>query len=146
VGTLPLAACQGSPLHSPPDQVGGEGPARDPDETLLLAAARAEAQMVSMLRPLLTTSPGAVRRTLRVHEAHLALLDQPGQPDQPEEDAPAGRRPRATAIAAAEERLARRHSRAAVHASSGQFARVLAGMAAAAAQQADVWRHGGAGA
>lgn len=140
VGTLPVAACQDGPLRTPAGE-DGQGPAaRDPDEALLEAAARAEAQMVSGLRPLLASGPAALRATIRVHEAHLALLEQSG-PDVPGD----GRRLRVRTIAAAEERLARRHTRAAVRASSGQFARMLAGMAAAAAQQADVWRQAGAG-
>lgn len=122
---------------------GGGGPAAvDPDEALLAAAVRREAQLLAMLRPLLTTGPASVRRTVQVHEAHLALLEQAEDADG---GASPGRRLRVGGIAAAEERLARRHAEAAVRASSGQFARVLAGMAAAAAQQAEVWRQGGAG-
>ena len=140
VGALPLAACQDGPLRTPAGE-DGQGPAApDPDEALLDAAARAEAQMVSLLRPLVASGPAALRRTVRVHEAHLALLEHPDAGDPG-----AGRRMRLSAIAAAEERLARRHTEAAVRASSGQFARMLAGMAAAAAQQADVLRQSGDG-
>lgn len=136
-----LTACQESPLRSAggsPDQGTAQA---DPDEALLAAAARDEAQMVAVLEPLLGTAPVAVRRTLQVHRDHLALLDRAEQDD---EGSAAGPRLRLEAIATAEERLARRHARAARRASSGQFARVLAAMAASAAQQAEVWRRGGA--
>ena len=145
-GVSGLAACQESPLHEPGSSEGVGVPAGDPDDALLAAAARDEARMVSMLSPLLATGPAAVRRTVQVHRAHLALLDQPDEPEQDGAGAAAPQRLRPGGIAAAEERLARRHAQAALRASSGQFARVLAAMAAAAAQQAAVWRQAGAGA
>ena len=145
-GASGLAACQEGPLRAPAGSDDVAAPAGDPDDALLAAAARDEARMVSMLSPLLADGPAGIRRTLQVHRAHLALLDQPDEPEQDDGDATAAERLRPGGIAAAEERLARRHAQAALRASSGQFARVLAAMAAASAQQAALWRQGGAGA
>lgn len=136
-GLVPLTGCQGSPLVT---EAGEPATEADPDERLLVAAAGAEAEMVARLRALLPRSPGRVRRTLQVHEAHLELL---GEADArlPEPDV-GDDRLTLRRVTAAEEALGRRHAAAAVQASSGSFARLLAGMAAAAAQQADLWRSG----
>jgi hypothetical protein len=140
-GVVPLTGCQGSPL-SIADDGGFEHDRPDPDEALLVAAVRAEAEMAARLRTLLPRSARRVRRSLQVHEAHLDLLRDATE-QLPEPDVGGGRLS-LRRVSAAEEALSRRHADAAVRASSGPFARLLAGMAAAAAQQADLWRGGAA--
>lgn len=150
-GLLPLAAaCGGSPLDVGPVERGAGPQEADPDEALLRTAVRLEEQMLTDLESLLPRSPRRVRPTLEVHRAHLALLrgaaddtDSPTEEEPEGQDGPPGGGLTPRRVSAAEARLARRHTDAAARASSGQFARVLAGMAAAAAQQADVWRGGG---
>lgn len=140
--TAPLTACEDVPLERA-DTGGPTGDAPDPDEDLLADAVRVEALMLASLQRLLDRAPAgqrpSVRRTLDVHRAHLGLL-RDGDSAPPPEARPL----RSREVAAAEDRLARRHAEAAVRASSGQFARVLAGMSAGAAQQAEVWRTSGA--
>lgn len=135
---MPLTACENVPLESSDGGAAADGIA-DPDQALLDEAVRAEAEIVAMLTPMLRTLPARFRRaaqlTVAVHAAHLELLDG----DLPVAE-PSRRRTPTWRVVGAEEALARRHGEAAVRASSGQFARVLAGMAAAAAQQAEVWR------
>lgn len=139
-GVVPLAACQGSPLRSTLDEGDSDAGGPDPDEALLAAAVRDEAEMVARLRAVLPRAPQRVRPTLQVHEAHLEVLR--GATDEPPETDGPGARLTLRRVFAAEEALGRRHAAAAVRASSGPFARVLAGMAAAAAQQAVLWRGG----
>jgi hypothetical protein len=142
-GVLPLTACEDVPLRASDGDPAGGPPTADPDEVLLEAAVRAEVGMVVLLRPLLRVGrPQArrlVQRTLEVHRAHLELIGGPGW-QRSMTPGPGRPRQRWDQVVAAEERLGRHHSEAAVRASSGQFARVLAGMAAASAQQADLWR------
>lgn len=140
VAVVPLSACVG-----PSDSGnGGPGATRDADRALVDEAVEVEAALVALLTPLTRTGPEQQRRraraTLRVHLDHLMLLE--GDPPRRTE-APSRRRDTGRAeatVASAEDRAARRHRGAAGRAASGPFARVLAAMAAASAQQAQVWR------
>ncbi len=141
-GLLPMTGCDGVGLRptADPAQVAGADP--DPDAALLEAARRAESRMVRLLRHRVRSAAaprGLARAGLEVHLAHLALLEVPAD----EEGAGRGSSPSPRDLAAAEERLARRHTELAVRATSGPFARVLAGMAAASGQQTDLWRRAG---
>jgi hypothetical protein len=138
-GALSLTGCD--------DVLGEGGPgitsartAEDPDEAVVTAAVRAEADAAAAVRRLLRSAPqrsrAQLRSTLDVHETHLGLLAPDGAP------ASAGPRVRLRGLTALEDRLSRQHTDLAVRAVSGQLARVLAAMAAASAQQADVWRRG----
>jgi hypothetical protein len=137
---LPLTACEEVTLY--PAAPGEASPAADPDESLLSAARRLEGRIVLGLQPLLRHRAEPVRRLARqglaVHEAHLEALDDRAAPG-----GGAARLRAAGQVVEAEEALARRHTDLAVRAQSGPFARVLAGMAAASAQQADLWREMG---
>lgn len=151
-GVLPLTACDDVLLESSTGAGGpADGPAADPDEQLLSDAVTAEQQALDALRALVDAAPTALRSllvaTVRVHEAHLELLDGGGGEAAPGQSVPRGQvRRRLRQVAVLEQGLARRHAASAVRATSGQFARVLAGMSAASAQQADVWRQrGGSG-
>lgn len=150
-GVVPLAACDDVPLHGS-GRTGGTAEGRaDPDEDLLADAVQAEQRALAALQPLVDEAPARLRAlllsTVRIHRAHLELLDGAGDDPAP---GPVVRRAdvrrRLGQVASIEQALARRHAALAVRAGSGQFARVLAGMAAAGAQQADVWRdRGGVG-
>jgi hypothetical protein len=149
-GAVPLAACD-DVLRGGSTPGAGHDPAVDPDDALLDEAVEAERQALAVLQPLVGAAPAGLRAplvgTLRVHRAHLDLLDDSGRDVEPR---PAVRgdeaRRRIRRVTSIEQDLARRHAALAVRASSGQFARVLASMAAAAAQQSDLWRErGGAG-
>jgi hypothetical protein len=122
-------------------------PGQDPDLRLLREALRREQQVQDRVLDL-RHSGASLRTELRevaaVHAAHLQLLRRSvtgddgvqttARPDHPEPP-PAERVRR---LAAAEHGLAEAHAHAALDARSGPFARVLAGMAAAAEQQAHV--------
>ena len=82
-----------------------------------------------------------LRRLAAVHGAHLRLLAASLESPRPRTaGSPVAREARAAAreLARDERALAEAHARAALEADSGPFARVLAGMAAAAYQQAHV--------
>ncbi len=141
---LPLSACQ---LLSDDGQERerGTAPTRERDQELVEAAIAVETQLVRLLRPLTGTGPerdrDTARTSLRIHQEHLELLG--GAPSSQGGSQQLGRkqqRRQRARVARAEERASRRHRDAAVGAASGPFARVLAGMAAASAQQAQVWR------
>lgn len=142
LAVAPLAGCDA--VSDGAGSSGPETPTRDADRALVDDAVEVESELVALVTPLTRTGPERQRRraraTLRVHQQHLALLEG----DSAREDGSAPRR-RATreadtAVAQAEDRAARRHRDAAGRAASGPFARVLAAMAAASAQQAQVWR------
>jgi hypothetical protein len=120
---------------------------QDPDLRLLREALRREQQVqdrVVDMRHSGTSLRTELQDVAAVHRAHLQLLRRsvPGDggvqvtnlPDHPEPP-PAERVRR---LAATERGLAEAHAHAALDARSGPFARVLAGMAAAAEQQAHV--------
>lgn len=116
------------------------------DVRLAARALAAEQQQVALLRAVSRRFPalaGRLRGARGVHQRHVALLTDaaPG----PVTASPSGpvRVPGSPAAALrgvvnAEHALLDRHRAGAVAAASGRFARVLAGMAAAAAQQAAV--------
>lgn len=141
VAVVPLSACD---VGSSDSGKGGPAPTRDADRALVDEAVEVEAALVALLTPLARTGPARLRRraraTLRVHEEHLSLLegDSRGGTGTPSRRRDAGRGE--ADVASAEDRAARRHRDAAGRAASGPFARVLAAMAAASAQQAQVWR------
>jgi hypothetical protein len=120
--------------------------APDPDVALAVRTVAAESSVLALvtaigrrhhrLRPVL-------RSAKEVHRAHLALLSDavpddaspPGPTPSPADRVPADPEAALRALAQAEDRLAAEHRRSAFDAASGPFARVLASMAAAAAQQ-----------
>ena len=138
----PLAGCDA--VSDDPGSGGPEAPTRDADRALVDDAVEVESELVALVTPLTRTGPERQRRraraTLRVHQQHLALLE--GDSPSDKGTRPRGRASRGSggAVASAEDRAARRHREAAGRAASGPFARVLASMAAASAQQAQVWR------
>jgi hypothetical protein len=119
--------------------------ARDPDRGLVARARRAEQAMIDLL-----TATGnrhhqlrkQLRDALAVHRSHVRLLagEEPGArvtlSGTPRIPSSAGTA--LAAVARAERSLQDAHAALALRAGSGAFARVLAGMAAAAAQQAAV--------
>jgi hypothetical protein len=141
VAAVPLSACD---VGSSDSGKGGPAPTRDADRALVDQAVEVEAALVALLTPLTRTGPERRRRraraTLRVHQDHLRLLEgnSPRRAETPSRRRDVGRAE--AAVASAEDRAARRHRGAAGRAASGPFARVLAAMAAASAQQAQVWR------
>lgn len=147
-----------TPSASPTGRPGRSGRS---DTELLAEALLAERSLVDQLTAQQGPAAGAVRARLRaasqVHRAHVRLLGEaadgasaspsadtdasptPGTgtaPPSPSSDSGTPSRAVLTSLARAERRLVEQHTGAAVEASSGRFARVLAGMAAAAAQQA----------
>ena len=142
LAVVPLAGCDA--VSDDPGSRGPEAPTRDADRALVDAAVEVESELVALVTPLTRTGPERQRRraraTLQVHQQHLALLEG----DSPSDKGPRPRGPDARgsvgAVASAEDRATRRHREAAGRAASGPFARVLASMAAASAQQAQVWR------
>lgn len=134
-----------------------ELPARpaDPDERLVTEALAAERGLVGMLEATGRRHTGlrsGLREPLRIHRSHVRLLagasDGSGRPDQSPSGSGPPSSPRvrtqrvpaqeAAAVAAlvrAEGRLRDRHVETALRADSGVLDRLLAGLAAAAAQQ-----------
>ena len=149
VGVVPLTACDDVPLEASGGTGGRtQGRAVDPDEALLAEAVEAEQRVLAGLLPLVEEAPARLRpllqSTVRIHEAHLELLADAGRDRAPGPAVPRQEvRRRLRQVPSIEESLARRHGDMAVRVASGQFARVLAGMSAASAQQADVWRERG---
>jgi hypothetical protein len=135
-----LSACTGNSPVAPP--------APDPDELIAAEALAAETALLALLEAVGRTHPKRVRalaRTRGVHTAHVQLLTEavkgaqtpapsPGQPFT------GGDRVAFLAVARAEDKLGETLRRGAFRAESGPFARVLAGMAAATAQQAATLR------
>lgn len=123
---------------------GPGAPTRERDRQLADAAAAVEAGLVRLLHPLTSSGSArerrAARASLQVHLRHLELLDtEPPVPSGPRLDQRQARA-RRDRLRRAEEVASRRHRDSALRAASGPFARVLAAMSAASAQQAQVWR------
>ncbi len=130
-----------------------ELPARpaDPDEGLVADALAAERGLVASLEATGRRHPGLrdlLREPLRIHRAHVRLLarasdgsrgpsasGQGAAPRVPTRRVPARVEAAVVALTRAEGRLRDRHVETALRADSGVLARLLAGMAAAAAQQ-----------
>jgi len=146
------AACTGPA----PEESGGEpaGARQDPDVALVSAALASERHLLDRVvatvrrHPDLSTTLAGARTT---HRAHVRLLRAGVPASTPTPSPSASRSPSTTAsaapvpgtapsallaLAAAEEHLGRSVGQDALAARSGAFARVLASMAAAAAQQA----------
>ncbi len=159
-GLLALGALAGGCTRETGGEAAASGPASpspgavDPDVALAAAALAAEQQMLATLRATAHRHRGlrtVLAGTRDVHRAHVRLLDDavptgtptttPGQVPEP----PAGRDRALAALARAEDRLAENARHWAFDARSGAFARVLASMAAAAAQQSTVLRGQAAG-
>jgi hypothetical protein len=138
-----LTGCRSEPGSAP---VAAGGPSAtstpDPDEELVRRARDGESQLRRDALRTARRHPGlraVLRRTADVHATHTDLLRE--SIDLAGADPvvrPVPRDPRAAArgLAGRERALADAHARAAVDARSGPLARVLAGMAAAADQQA----------
>lgn len=118
-------------------------PAEDPDAALAMQALAAEAELLALLDAITADRPRRLRvlaANRGVHEAHVQLLREAAStaPDSPTSSAApftGDDRTAYLALARAEDRLGQTLRRGAFAAQSGPFARVLAGMAAAAAQQ-----------
>jgi hypothetical protein len=116
----------------------------DPDEALVREALAAETSLLGLLSAV--TRPHARRArelagTLAVHTAHVQLLghaveDTPSPTTTPGAAFVGDDKAAYLTVARAEDALGLTLRRCAFRAESGPFARVLAGMAAAAAQQA----------
>jgi hypothetical protein len=147
-GLLVLTGCTDD---SPPDvepepSPTSVPPGEDPDVRLVAAALEDERAVVALLAGARRRHPSVRRQlapALRVHQAHVRLLTdatdlRPTEVPFPERVAP-GALPRLLdRLVNAERSLVEQHTATAVAARSGTLARVLAGMAAAAAQQAVV--------
>jgi len=142
-----LTGC-GSPATTDPVATGtpasDAGTRLDRDEELVRRALDRESRTRRDAVRTAQRHPGlrrALRRTAEVHQAHTDLLAQAIEDTGARLGVrPIPRDPRAAARALAghERALADAHARAALEARSGRLARVLAGMAAAADQQAQV--------
>jgi hypothetical protein len=116
---------------------------------LAVRALAAEQHQVALLDAVSRGFPalaGRLRGSRVVHERHVAVLTDAApdptsppsaQPSRPVQ-VPGSQRAAVLAVVHAEDMLTDRHRAGAVAAASGRFARVLAGMAAASAQQAAV--------
>ncbi len=148
----PYSLDLGAEKSAPPRRT--ESPRTDPDVGLAAAVVAAEQAMVDLVDATLQAHPELARvldTTRGVHEAHVTLLADAAPPESAATnspspgtvDPPADRRiPRdparaLRALAADEEQLSLAGKQSAFAAQSGSFARVLASMAAAAAQQAE---------
>jgi hypothetical protein len=114
----------------------------NPDQGLVAAALGEEHALVERVRRTRRrhrTLRGHLGEVLRVHEAHVRLLagtvPSPGTTPAREPSVPGTPAAALAALVEAEETLRHAHVAGALRADSGPFARVLAGMAAAAAQQ-----------
>lgn len=128
------------PAALPPD------PVVDPDREITAAAWSDEDRAVRLLEAVLDRHPGLrgrLQQTLVQHRAHAQVLLPAADADRALAPLPpVAPRPR-TALAAVvdvELLLIDAHSRRALRAASGPLARLLAGAAAAAAQQAQLLR------
>jgi hypothetical protein len=141
LATSALGACTTDVTVAP-------SPAEDPDAALAAQVLAAENELLRLLDTLTADRPRRVRALAAnraVHEAHLQLLGRATTTTTTaptETPAPFTGDDRAAylALARAEDRLGQMLRRAAFSAQSGPFARVLAGMAAAAAQQSAALR------
>jgi hypothetical protein len=143
-GLLLLSGCTGGGADREPDpSPTPRPPDRDPDLALVAEALRREQAAVALLvgtRRRHGSVRGALAPALQIHRAHVELLtgatDGGALVPAPR---PAVSGPLADLLGRlvrSERSLVERHTATAVAARSGTLARVLAGMAAAAAQQA----------
>jgi hypothetical protein len=136
-----------APTGSPPAGR-APGPTRDSDVGLAARVLDGEQAMLDRVLATLRRHPGlatALAGARQAHRAHVALLIGAVPPGARRDDAAPAPRPvpaRSAAalrvLARAEQRLAQLRTADALDARSGPFARVLASMAAAAAQQGTV--------
>ena len=140
-----LAGCRWGPADdAAPQPTGSTGPARPDDDTALAATALAATNKVGALVARVAARhrglAGALADVTLMHQAHADLLAEAGA--APEEVAPRpvpGRSAAALALVLTEERsLQRTLAESAGGAASGSFARALASMSAAVAQQRTV--------
>jgi hypothetical protein len=125
-------------------------PTPGPDVTLAVSVLARERALLDRVVATLRAHPttdAALRGARHAHQSHVRLLSGavPGTPTPAETRTPPRRHQRVdvpphapaalAAVAAAEQRLAAAERGAGLHARSGPFARLLAGMAASAAQQ-----------
>ena len=151
-----LSGCTASPLSSARPPAGTLTPTASaspagrepssPDVRLAAAVLRSEQALLDRVRATARRHPGLAPQldaAQRSHRAHVDLLTgavppaaRPSRPAADRHRVPGGSRAAMSALARAEEQLARRRRGHALQARSGPFARVLASMAAAASQQA----------
>ena len=144
-GLTALSACTEDGAGGPVLPV---DPAADPDVALAVEAWSAETRLLQQVRATQRRHPRLRRRLQvvhRTHAAHVTVLARavPAEelPTAPAAPAPPRRAPAALAsLTRAEDALARSQARRAGRARSGSLARVLAGTAAAAAQQSHLLR------
>lgn len=128
-----LTACEDGKA-SPPDRH------EEPDAALLLAALAGEQAALALVR-LTTHRNRRLRQVLaqpeRFHTGHVRLLrgGVSGRVRTPRPRVPAATAAALDVVVAAEQRLVREHAHASMRAQSGQVARLLASLSAAAAQQ-----------
>lgn len=135
--TVPSSgATTGTAATTPPP------PDPDRDDELVASALADELALARLLRTTRRRHPSlaeAASAALLTHEAHIELLSaaspRPSSGQMPRIDVPRRAPAARTNLANAEGGLVRAHSDRAVAAASGPLARVLAGMAASAAQQ-----------
>jgi hypothetical protein len=133
-----LAACQAANSSLP-----GVRHEEEPDADLLRGALAAEQEVLALCR-LTARRNRPLRRVLAQPERFLAehvrlLKSGVSEPAKvPRLHVPQATAPALQAVVAAQSRLVGEHARSAMKAQSGQVARMLAGLSAAAAQQAQV--------
>jgi len=116
-------------------------PTEDPDGALATEALRTETAILALIDSLTAGRPRRLHElgaTRGVHEAHVLLLGEAATPTSsptPPSAFTGDDRAAYLALAQAEDRAGQTLRRVAFRASSGPFARVLAAMAAASAQQ-----------
>ena len=145
---LTAALATGALTACTSDETVDPAPAEDPDAALATQALAAEAELLAVLDTVTADRPRrlkALAANRAVHEAHVQLLRgaatvAPGTPTTSARPFAGDDRAAYLALARAEDRLGQTLRRAAFSAQSGPFARVLAGMAAASAQQSATLR------
>ena len=117
----------------------------NPDEDLVTRALRAETVLLDRVRRTGRRHQGLrgdLAEAVHVHQAHVETADRDGAGARrrPTKELPVPHTPvgALAALVQAEQTLQKAHVASAMSADSGAFARVLAGMAAASAQQAVV--------
>lgn len=145
LATLSLAGCtdeDGVDLPGLPP-LGEEQP--EPDRDLVLTALGHEQLVLDQVQRTRARHPGlrrALAGTAAVHRAHVELLtaavEDPAAPPGRSRPVPRSERAALAELAAAERALSGQHVTTAMAAASGVFARLVAGLSAAAAQQSAV--------
>ncbi|WP_127480343.1 hypothetical protein [Nocardioides pantholopis] len=142
---LGTAGCDVDDLD-PRSQPSTESPAAPdpPDAALVREVAGSVRETATLVHAAGPERSAALAGLLALHEAHLLLLETEGDQDAGETDAPSPSDPSAPSgrpapaqrqVVAAEQALQGQLADAALRASSGELARVLAAMSAAVAQQ-----------